>query len=170
MPSRPMPPDESEPKITVLFSAEERVAAENLARYWDATVSGRPSDDARTLDPELALVVRLLRHYHDVTRGHPGAAATRSDAATRRQSSPARNASTHPVMRAAIASVGLVLLLFTISAVTSPRSWLLSPAADPDWIPWVSDDWLGPDAVTSRSVGGGLVLPLSQTEGGVDGA
>lgn len=168
MATRPPLPNDPEPKITFILGAEDRAGAEDLARYWDATVAGRPTDP-RTLDLDLALVVHLLRHYHDVTQGHPDAPNLPLHA-ERCPSAPRRHRPPHPVTRVAIAWMGLLLLLFTINTFTSPRSWLLSTADDPDWIPWVSDGWLGPDALTARSLGTRPELFLSQIDKFADGA
>jgi hypothetical protein len=150
MATRP-PPDGQEPKIIVLFDGEEQAGADALALYWDATVKGRPADPG-ALDQELIAVVQLLRHYHLVTRHRWDSPITRRSAPeracaypfreARHRSSPALDATSRPLTRGAIAMVGLFVLIFTINTIVSPRSWLLSTAEDPDWIPWVSDDWL----------------------------
>ena len=46
-----------------------------------------------------------------------------------------------PLTRAAVGLTAIFLVVFAVNTVTSPRSWL-SGASDPDWIPWVSDDWM----------------------------
>ena len=43
--------------------------------------------------------------------------------------------------RASVALTAIFLMVFAVNTVTSPRSWL-SATSDPDWIPWVSDDWI----------------------------
>lgn len=149
--------DEHQGKIIEFVSANERTNAARLARYWDATLRGEPpTPDA--LDRELALVVQLLRHYHGLTRNGqgtldticpthplthdnrstgagPGASATAGD--RQELQKPAR-----PMTRAALGLVAIFLVIFAVNSVTSPRSWLVTQS-DPDWIPWVSDDWIG---------------------------
>ena len=136
-------PEEShDPKIVWLTVAEDQTQANALARYWDAMVRGQSADPS-ALDPQLAAVVALLRHYHAVTRlPHPGIA---SSAVTSPRLRPNR-----PTARAALSVIGVFVIIFSLNTLLSPRSWLLSSAEDPDWIPWVSDDWLGADAVTAH--------------------
>lgn len=141
--------DADDAKIVPLFPAEEQQASAALSRYWDATVSGQRLDISE-IDPELKAVVQLLRHYHAVTRHQPGAQALLRSPNNDLPLPPERaiaNTGRHPqhahASRAALTMVGVFLLLFTFNTVVSPRSWLLTRTTDPDWIPWVSDDWLG---------------------------
>ncbi|MFN8594520.1 MAG: hypothetical protein U0031_23965 [Thermomicrobiales bacterium] len=143
------PCDGDDAKIVPLFPAEEEQASAALSRYWDATVRGQ-SIDTEELDADLKTIVHLLRHYHTVTRRehgtHPALRSLYDDLpapperGTRyvRRQKPAFYA---PI--AALAMMGVFILLFAFNTLASPRSWLLSEAADPDWIPWISDEWLG---------------------------
>lgn len=128
------------PKIIPLFSDQETIASERLARYWDAHLRGQPGD-ALGLDPELVATVQLLEHYREMTLPPDTAPVLASPAAA-----PTQRRLRHVVALVALAT----LLLFASNTLLSPRSWLLNPAADPDWIPWVSDDWLGPRALTAQ--------------------
>lgn len=44
--------------------------------------------------------------------------------------------------RAAVGLVAIFVVVFAVNTVVSPRSWLVTQN-DPDWIPWISDDWIG---------------------------
>lgn len=148
--------DADDAKIVPLFTAEEHAQSEALSRYWDATIRGQPLDAAE-LDPELKTVVHLLRHYHAVTRHHRDAhewlrtSGEDLPPPIPRETSPSpertsTHAGTHaPRYHASLAAlmVGVLAIIFAFNAVVSERSWLLSRANDPDWIPWVSDEWLG---------------------------
>ena len=178
MTTQPDPSGEDR-KIVPLF-AEEQSASTALSRYWDAAVRGQPLD-AEDVDPELKTIVQLLRYYHAVTRpsrcasvsrcprvrgalppSHPGA----SGSASRRGGPPFH----HPKTRAMLMMVSVFVIIFVGNTLVSPRSWLLSSSADPDWIPWVSDDWLGASALTAHSF---VIQPAKlakRQEGNVDGA
>lgn len=130
-------PTQPDPRANVvpLFPGEEQAATE-LAQYWDATVQGRASDD-RQVDPELVPIIQLLRHYQGAVappppepppiRATPGALAVAWQRSLR---------------QLALALAVVAVVAFTVNTAVSPRSWLLSSAADPDWLPLVSDDWL----------------------------
>lgn len=149
--------DEHQGKIVEFVSANERSNAADLARYWDAALRGEPNaPDA--LDRELALVVQLLRHYHGLVRSNQGALDAICSPHTLRStnrtpgSDPSASPKTgdrkepqkpaRPMTRAAVGLVAIFLVIFAVNSVTSPRSWLVTQN-DPDWIPWVSDDWIG---------------------------
>jgi ferric-dicitrate binding protein FerR (iron transport regulator) len=148
--------DADDAKIVPLFTTEEPSESAALARYWDATVHGQPLD-TEELDPELKTVVQLLRHYHAVTRHHDANAPVHAPSGelrsppARAASPPAEHAITGPRRQvprhhaplAALTMMGVLILIFVVNTVVSPRSWLLSRASDPDWIPWISDEWLG---------------------------
>lgn len=146
--STPTRPDGRTAKILPLRTREQAEAAA-LARYWDARLAGRPVAETE-LDPELRDMVHLLEHYRVV------AGPTAPPAAT---SPPWR-----PVHVAALVMLAAAFLLFTSNTLLSPRSWLLSSAPDPDWIPWVSDDWLGGRALPAGSIVSQLVAPLTMRE------
>jgi hypothetical protein len=143
----PQPSDADTAKIVELFGNEQREAAA-LSRYWDATLRGRVTE-ADEIDPELKAVVHLLRHYHSVTRLQHDPSVPLPPSYGGLLPPPVRRAHAS-VSLAALTLVGVFLFIFAVNTLLSPRSWLLSSAADPDWIPWVSDDWLGPDAVTAH--------------------
>lgn len=134
-------PDERTPKIVPLVTDQEQAEVEALARYWDARQQGR-TGDATQLDQGLLDIVQLLEHYRDVSGPLSSPNTSRGGVAP-----PSR---VKPVQAAAIALVMVALLLFTSNTLLSPRSWLFSSAHDPDWIPWVSDDWLGEHAITAE--------------------
>jgi hypothetical protein len=136
------------PKIVPL-RAQEQAEAAALARYWDARLQGRPAADTE-LDPELRDMVQLLEHYREVA-GPPEPPAAASP--------PGR-----PVHFTALIMLAAAILLFTSNTLLSPRSWLLSSAHDPDWIPWVSDDWLGGRAPSAGSIVSQLTAPLTMIE------
>jgi hypothetical protein len=142
-------PDGRTPKIVPLSTVQEQADAAALARYWDARLQGQPVADTE-LDPELRDMVQLLEHYRKVAGPVVPAVAA---------SPPLR-----PVHLAALAIVATVLLLFASHTLLSPRSWLLSSAQDPDWIPWVSDDWLGGRAPSAGSIVSQLTAPLTIIE------
>lgn len=129
-------PDGRTPKIVPLH-AQERADAAALARYWDARLQGRPVPDTE-LDPELRDVVHLLEHYREV------AAPAAPEAAPAPLWRPAHYA--------ALVMLAAAILFFTSNTLLSPRSWLLTSAHDPDWIPWVSDDWLHGHAPSAGSI------------------
>jgi hypothetical protein len=129
-------PDGRTPKIVPLHG-QERADAAALARYWDARLQGRPVPDTE-LDPELRDMVQLLEHYREVAGPVVPAAAA---------SPPWR-----PVHLAALVMLATAILLFTSNTLLSPRSWLLSSAPDPDWVPWVSDDWLHGHAPSAGTI------------------
>jgi hypothetical protein len=142
-------PDGRTPKIVPLHTQEQAEAAA-LARYWDARLQGRPVADAE-VDPDLRDMVHLLEHYREAAGlAAPPPAAT---------SPPWR-----PTHYAALVVLAAVLLLFTSNTLLSPRSWLLSTASDPDWIPWVSDDWLHGHAPSAGSIVSQLTAPLTMIE------
>jgi hypothetical protein len=148
--------DANDAKIVPLFATEEQSAPAALSRYWDETVRGQPSDPEE-LDPELKTVVQLLRHYHAVTRHHREASALVHSPSGELRSPPTRTASPLAAQAsgpgrqvpgfhaplAALTMMGVLILIFAVNTAVSPRSWLLSRASDPDWIPWLSDEWLG---------------------------
>lgn len=135
--------EEHTPKIVRLYADQEQADAVALARYWDARLEGRPSD-ATEIDPELRDIVQLLEHYREglipLVPPKPGPTAVSPPLWLR------------SAQVAALALVMVMLLLFTGNTLLSPRSWLLSSTQDPDWIPWVSDDWLGAHALTADSI------------------
>lgn len=136
-------PDERNPKIVTLVTAQEQAEAAALARYWDARLQGRSGDTAQ-LGAEVRDMVQLLEHYREVTDPLP-------------LPKPVPVAESpplwlRPTQVAAMALVMIAVLLFASNTLLSPRSWLLSSAHDPDWIPWVSDDWLGAHALTAEIV------------------
>jgi len=155
------PEDGHNPRIVILTVGEDQAQATALARYWDATVRGQTTDPS-ALDPELTAVVALLRHYHAVTR--PPQAGPASPGATAPRPLPVR-----PTVRTARAVIGVFVVIFALNTLLSPRSWLLSSAEDPDWIPWVSDDWLGDDAVTAYTLETSSVELVRQHERRRDG-
>jgi hypothetical protein len=156
------PEENHDSKIVWLTVAEDQSRANALARYWDAMVRGQSADPG-ALDPQLAAVVALLRHYHAVTRlPHAG---TASPSATSTRLHPIR-----PTARAALSVIGVFAVIFALNTLLSPRSWLLSSAEDPDWIPWVSDDWLGADAVTAHVLDTRSPALAMQPERSLDGA
>ena len=134
--------------IVPLQTAQDEASATTLARYWDARLQGRVLADT-DLDPEVRDMVQLLEHYRGVTP--PVTLAPDSS----------------PPWRPAIYAVLLMLavvLLFTSNTLLSPRSWLLSTATDPDWIPWLSDDWLSPRFPAAGSILSQLATPLRIVE------
>jgi hypothetical protein len=134
-------PDGRTPKVVPLHPQEQAEAAA-LARYWDARLQGRPVTDTG-LDPDLRDMVRLLEHYREVA----GPAAPPEVAPPPEATSPPWR----PVHLAALVMLAAILL-FTSNTLLSPRSWLLSAAPDPDWIPWLSDDWLSGRAASAGSI------------------
>lgn len=148
--SKPPRPDGRSPKIVPFAPAQEQADAAALARYWDARLQGRPVSDTE-LDPDLRDMVHLLEHYREAAGPvAPPPAAT---------SPPWRS-----VHYAALVMLAAAILLFTSNTLLSPRSWLLSSAADPDWIPWVSDDWLHGRAPSAGSIVSQLAAPLKMIE------
>ena len=131
---KPPRPDGRTPEIVPLH-AQEQADAAALARYWDARLRGRPVPDTE-LDPELREMVQLLEHYREVA----GPVV------------PAGVLPWRSVHFAALVMLAAAILLFTSNTLLSPRSWLLSSAPDPDWIPWVSDDWLHGGAPSVGSI------------------
>jgi hypothetical protein len=139
-------PDGRVPNIVPLYADQEE--AEALARYWDARLQGHPVSGPEP-DPELRDMVLLLEHYREVAG----------------PVSPAQGAPLpwRTVHYAALAMLAAALLLFSSNTLLSPRSWLLSSAQDPDWVPWVSDDWLhSPPA--AGSIISQLAAPLTFIE------
>ena len=147
--------DDHDGKIVSFSSGQEQAEAAALSRYWDARLQGRPAADAE-LDPELRVMVHLLEHYREVT------GPVEHDA----PAPPLRR----PAYYATLALIAAALLLFASNTLVSPRSWLLSSAQDPDWIPWVSDDWLGRQAPAAGSMVSLVTMPLSFIEGLPGGA
>lgn len=139
-------PDGRTPNVVPLYPAQEEADATALAHYWDARLQGQPVADT-DLDPGLRDMVHLLEHYREVT-GPAVPAATASPL-------------WRPGHYAALVVLAAAFLLFTSNTFLSPRSWLLSSARDPDWIPWVSDDWLGRDVPSAGSVISQLTAPLT---------
>jgi hypothetical protein len=135
--------------IVPLFPDQEQAGATTLARYWDARLQGQPGADT-DLEPELRDMVQLLEHYREVARP----VVPESTAAL-----PWRT-----VHYTALAVLAAALLLFASNTLLSPRSWLLSSAQDPDWIPWVSDDWLRDRAPAAGSIASQLAAPLTIIE------
>lgn len=148
--------DRNQSKIVTLPSIEDRTKAADLARFWDATVAGQPAAPG-TLDPETIAIVRLLRHYHELARHHqPELATTSPDRCARYDDFEVAGShlSARPVdrgewqepsrtmTRAAVGLVAIFVVVFAVNTVVSPRSWLVTQN-DPDWIPWISDDWIG---------------------------
>ncbi|MEZ4563006.1 MAG: hypothetical protein R2853_09740 [Thermomicrobiales bacterium] len=152
----PTPRPDGRPPQLVPLHAQEQADAAALARYWDARLQGRPGPDTE-VEPELRDMVRLLEHYRDAA-----GPVVSPPVAT----SPLRR-SAH---RAALVMLAAAILLFASNTLLSPRSWLLSSAADPDWIPWVSDDWLGSRAAAAGSMVSQLVTPLAMAAGFPHGA
>lgn len=142
-------PDGRTPQIVPLHAQEQSEAAA-LARYWDARLQGRPVPDTE-LDPDLRDLVHLLEHYREVAGPMAPAPVAVSP--------PWR-----PVHFAALVMLAAAILLFTSNTLLSPRSWLLSSAHDPDWIPWVSDDWLGGRAPSAGSIVSQLTTHLTMIE------
>lgn len=134
-------PEEQIPKIVPLFTAQEQNDAARLARYWDARQQGLAAD-AGDLEPALVPIVRLLEHYQEVTGPLSPVRATAEAPPLWRRSGHA----------AALTVVMIAVVLFASNTLLSPRSWLLSSAQDPDWVPWVSDNWLGRHAVTAERI------------------
>ena len=139
--------DARNPKIVPLVTAEEQAEVEALARYWDARLQRR-SGNAAQLSPETREMVQLLEHYREVTEPPPFP--------TPMPIADSPSLWLRPRQVAVMALVMVALLLFACNTLLSPRSWLLSSAHDPDWIPWISDDWLGAHAVTAE-----IVIPLN---------
>lgn len=100
-------------------------------------------------------MVQLLEHYRAVTP----LVALAPDS-----SPPGR-----PAFYAVLLMLAAVLL-FTSNTLLSPRSWLLSSATDPDWIPWVSDDWLSTRIPAAGSIVSQLATPLTTIEEFAHGA
>ena len=136
-------------KIVPFSSLQEQADADALARYWDARLAGRPVPDTE-LEPDLRDVVHLLEHYREVADPVAPSAAT----------APPRR----PVQYAALVMLAAAILLFTSNTLLSPRSWLLSTAPDPDWIPWVSDDWLGGRTLPAGGIVSQLTAPFTMIE------
>lgn len=139
----PQQDERSNPKIVPLVTTQEQAEVEALARYWDDRLQRR-SGNAAQLSPETCEMVQLLEHYREVTELPPFP-------------TPAPVADLPPLWlrprQVAAMALGMVaLFLFASNTLLSPRSWLLSSAHDPDWIPWISDDWLGAHAVTAEIV------------------
>ncbi|MCA9877181.1 MAG: hypothetical protein KC442_05355 [Thermomicrobiales bacterium] len=137
MTTRPQSDHVDDQKV-IPFRRQEEPEAAALAEYWDATLRG-DCPDPRALDPELAQLVSLLRHYHAVaqvehTSGPPQPALPRRQLPV---------VSGPLVGLAASILAAAFVVAFVGNTLLSPRSWLLSSAADPDWLPLVSDDWLG---------------------------
>ena len=147
--------DGGEAKIIELVVGDDCAQAANLARYWDATVQGQLAD-RRDLDPELTTVVQLLRYYHGMPDSHRETLVTSAPAldsphadqphgaqhvAARTGGRGGRHDPARPLTRAAVGLTAIFLVVFAVNTMTSPRSWL-SGASDPDWIPWVSDNWM----------------------------
>ena len=126
--------DQWPPDALPLVPPEELDQIDALALYWDATVRQQPPS-ATDLDPEMQQIVQMLRHYHQVTHQQPV------------EHSPPRagmraewDASLRVWRRGMLGFVAVMLMLFAIHTATSPRSWV-STTGDPDWVPWVSDEW-----------------------------
>ena len=134
-------PDERNPKIVPLVTPQEQAEVEALSRYWDARLQGRVADPAQ-LGPEVRDMVQLLEHYREVADPLPMPAPVADSPPLWLR----------PAQVAAVALAMVALLLFASNTLLSPRSWLFSSAPDPDWIPWVSDDWLSAHALTSEIV------------------
>lgn len=130
--------DHSDDQKVVPFRRHEEAEAAALAAFWDATVRG-DDPNPQTLDPELVDVVHLLRHYHAVAQVEHSSGAP--------QPTPPRQrlpVVTGPLIGLAASILAAVLVVaFVGNTLLSPRSWLLSSAADPDWLPLVSDEWIG---------------------------
>lgn len=142
-------PDPRHPKIVPLHASQEQEEAAALARYWDARLRGQPVPDTE-LDPDVREMARLLEHYREVARPVDPAATP---------APPWRQARS-----AALVVLTAAFLLFASNTLLSPRSWLLSSAQDPDWIPWVSDDWLGSRAPSAGSFVSRFTAPLTMIE------
>jgi hypothetical protein len=147
--------DGSEAKIIQLFAGDDQAKVADLARYWDATVQGQPADRG-SLDPQLTTVVQLLRHYHGMPQCHREAPTTIRPAPHCLPADQPNGALHLPICsgdragwhdparsmrRMGVGLTAIFLVAFVVNTVTSPRSWL-STTSDPDWIPWVSDDWI----------------------------
>lgn len=135
-------PEEQSAKIVPFVANREQAEAAALARFWDARQQGQPADSA-DLEPDLLDMVQLLEHYRGVTG---------SLAPLQPPAAPAASSSWRTAHVAALFVLAAAFLLFTSNTLLSPRSWLLSSAPDPDWIPWISDDWLHGSLATARSV------------------
>ncbi|MFT4036853.1 MAG: hypothetical protein QM692_01635 [Thermomicrobiales bacterium] len=130
----PTQPDPS-PNVVPLFPGEEQAATE-LAHYWDATVQGRAT--GREVDPELVPIIQLLRHYQGAVAPPP----PEPPPPPRARAASLALAWQRSLRQVALALAVVAAVAFTVNTAVSPRSWLLSSAADPDWLPLVSDDWL----------------------------
>lgn len=130
-PEKDQPPSD----VLPLVPADDPEQIASLARYWDDTVQQQPASPS-ALDPEMQQIVHVLRHYHQITRQQPV------------EHSPPRSgaraewdATLRVWRRGMLGFVAVMLVLFAIHSATSPRGWL-STAGDPDWVPWVSDEWI----------------------------
>lgn len=127
--------DHQPPDILPIVSPDDPDQVAALARYWDATLQQQPTK-APDLDPEMQQIVQMLRHYHQITRQQPV-----EHSLPRSNLRAEWDSALRVWRRGMLGFMAVLLMLFAIHTATSPRSWV-STTGDPDWVPWVSDEWI----------------------------
>jgi hypothetical protein len=127
--------NQQSPDILPLVPPDDPEQIDALARYWDATVRRQPTR-ATDLEPEMQQIVHVLRHYHQITRQQP-VEHSPPQSSTRTE----WDATLRVWRRGMLGFVAVMLMVLAIHTATSPRSWL-STTGDPDWVPWISDEWI----------------------------